>query len=177
MSYRLLYHGFGVRGYKLEKTEYEKGAMTFTISQPRSSYRCPECGSAEVIGRGHNRRRYRTLPIGNKSAWLVLAVPRVECRACGVVRQVKVSFADDRVSYTRAFERYALELSQYMTIKDVAKHLGISWDVIKDIQKRNLRRRFGKPKLRHLKQIAIDEISTGKGHCYTSRGQECPLIE
>ena len=166
MSYRLLYHGFGVRGYKLEKTEYKKGAMTFTISQPRSSYRCPECGSADVIGRGHGRRRYRTLPIGNRPSWLALAVPRVECRECGVVRRVKVSFADERVSYTRAFERYALELSNYMTIKAVAAHLGISWDVIKDIQKRNLRRRFGKPKLKHLKQIAIDEISTGKGHCY-----------
>jgi transposase len=55
-----------------------------------------------------------------------------------------------------------------MTIKDVARHLGISWDVIKEIQKRNLKRRFGKPKLRHLKQIAIDEISTGKGHRYVT---------
>jgi len=53
-----------------------------------------------------------------------------------------------------------------MTIKDVACHLGISWDVIKDIQKRYLKRRFAKPKLKHLKQIAIDEISTGKGHQY-----------
>ena len=79
MSYRLLYHGFGVRGYKLEKVEYEKGAMTLTISQPRSSYCCPQCGSAAVIGRGHNRRRYRTLPIGNKPTWLAMAVPRVEC--------------------------------------------------------------------------------------------------
>ena len=166
MSYRLLYHGFGVRGYKLKKTEYKKGAMIFTISQPRSSYRCPQCGSADVIGRGHKWRRYRTLPIGNKPTWLVLAVPRVECRECEVVRQVKVGFADERVSYTRAFERYALELSRFMTIKDVAAHLGISWDVIKDIQKRNLQRRFGKPKLKHLKQIAIDEISTGKGHRY-----------
>lgn len=166
MSYRLLYHGFGVRGYKLEKVEHKKGAMILTISQPRSSYCCPDCGSADVIGRGHNRRRYRTLPIGNKPTWLALAVPRVECRECGFVRQVKVAFADERVSYTRAFERYALELSKHMTIKDAAAHLGISWDVIKDIQKRNLQRRFGKPKLKHLKRIAIDEISTGKGHRY-----------
>jgi transposase len=85
-----------------------------------------------------------------------------------VVRQVKVDFADARVSYTRAFERYALELSRLMTIKDVAMHLGISWDVIKEIQKRNLRRRFGRPKLKHLKQIAIDEISVGKGHRYVT---------
>jgi transposase len=81
---------------------------------------------------------------------------------------VKVDFADARVSYTRAFERYALDLSRLMTIKDVAMHLGISWDVIKDIQKRNLQRRFGRPRLKHLKQIAIDEIATGKGHRYVT---------
>ena len=51
-------------------------------------------------------------------------------------RQVKVPFADPRRSYTNAFERYALELSRRMTIRDVAKHLGVGWDMIKDIQKR-----------------------------------------
>jgi transposase len=168
MSTSLLYHGFGIRGYRYEKTEYEKGAVTFVISQPRESYRCLQCGSADVIGRGGHDRRFRTLPIGGKPVYLAFWVPRVECRGCGAVRRVKVGFADQRVSYTRTFERYALELSRYMTIKDVACHLQISWDVIKEIQKRNLRRRFGKPKLKHLKQLAIDEISTGKGHRYVT---------
>src|SRR5947209_17350476 len=53
-----------------------------------------------------------------------------------------------------------------MTIQDVAKHLQVSWDTIKDIQARSLQRRFGKPKLHKLKQIAIDEICIGKGHRY-----------
>jgi transposase len=121
-----------------------------------------------VIGKGKQERAFRTVPIGGRPVYLELAVPRVECRQCGAVRQVRIGFADPRVSYTRAFERYALELSKRMTIKDVADHLGVSWDVIKEIQKRNLQRRFGKPKLKHLKQIAIDEISTGKGHRYVT---------
>jgi transposase len=79
---------------------------------------------------------------------------------------VKIGFADPRVTYTKSFQQYALELSRYMTIKDVAEHLEISWDVIKDIQKTDLRQRFSKPKLSHLRQIAIDEISIGKGHRY-----------
>lgn len=53
-----------------------------------------------------------------------------------------------------------------MTIKDVAAHLGVSWDVIKNIQKCNLNRRFARPKLGKLKRIAIDEICIGKGHKY-----------
>ena len=166
MSTSLLYRVFGVRGYHYVKTEYVEGGATFTIEQPRESYRCPLCESADVIGRGQKLRRFRTLPIGGKPAYLALAVPRVECRACGAVRRVRIGFADPRVSYTKAFQRYVLELSRYMTIQDVARHLDISWDVIKAIQKGDLQRRFGRPKLKHLRQIAIDEISTAKGHRY-----------
>jgi transposase len=93
-------------------------------------------------------------------------VPRVYCFACQSVRQVKVRFADPRKSYTRAFERYALDLSRHMTIKAVAEHLQVSWDTVKDIQAASLQRRFGTPKLGKLKQIAIDEIAIGKGHNY-----------
>jgi transposase len=168
MSTSLLYHAFGVRGYRHEKTEYKKGEVVFTISQPRERLRCAACGSDDVIGRGKCVRRFRLPPVGGKPVWAVLGVPRVECRECGLVRQVKIGFADRRVSYSRSFERYALELSRDMTIKDVADHLNISWDVIKDIQKRQLHKMFAKPKLKHLKRIAIDEISTGKGHRYVT---------
>jgi transposase len=48
----------------------------------------------------------------------------------------------------------------------VAEHLGVSWDLIKDIVKRDLARRFAKPKLKHLRPIAIDEIAVAKGHRY-----------
>jgi transposase len=166
MSTSLLYHAFGVRGYRYLKTEYVEGAVMFTIEQPRESYRCPACGSEDVIGRGQNVRRFRTVPIGGKRVYLVLAVPRVECRRCQLVRQIKITFADPRVTYTKAFQRYALELLRDMTIQDVADHLGISWDVIKDIQKADLKRRYDRPKLKHLKHIAIDEISVAKGHVY-----------
>jgi transposase len=55
-----------------------------------------------------------------------------------------------------------------MTIKDVAGHLSVSWDVVKDIQRRYLYKKFAKPKLKHLRQIAIDEISIGRGHRYVT---------
>jgi transposase len=59
-----------------------------------------------------------------------------------------------------------LELSRHMTIQNVAEHLNVSWDVVKEIQREHLTRRFARPKLKHLRQIAIDEISIGKGHRY-----------
>ena len=38
--------------------------------------------------------------------------------------------------------------------------------MVKDIQKRDLSRRYAKPKLKHLRHIAIDEIAVAKGHRY-----------
>ena len=77
-----------------------------------------------------------------------------------------MAFAEAQKTYTRSFERYAASLCQMMTLASVAKHLQVGWDMIKEIHKRYLKRRFRNPKLRQLKRIAIDEISIGKGHRY-----------
>ena len=166
MSTSLLYHAFGIRGYQYTRTDYKGGQTIFTIHQDATTCRCSGCGSPQVLSRGQVLRRFRSLPIGGRATFVDLPIPRVECQACGVVRQVKVHFADPRRSYTSCFERYALELGRRMTIRDVAVHLGVGWDLIKDIQKRDLSRRFAKPKLKHLRYIAIDEIAIGKGHRY-----------
>ena len=166
MSTSLLYHRFGVVGYHYVGAAYEVGMTTFRIEQPRERLRCSACGSADVWAQGGVHRSFRALPLGKQPTFIDFKVPRVLCVACGKVRQVKIAFAAPKKHYTRSFERYALELSRHMTIQDVADHLLVAWDTIKDIQSKYLQRRFGKPKLKNLKQIAIDEINIGKGHRY-----------
>jgi transposase len=166
MSTSLLYHGFGLVGYRYCRQQFQEGQVIFRIEKPPERLRCCCCGSPEVWSQGGVERTFRTVPLGSKPVLLQFKVPRVLCFACGKVRQIKLGFADPKKHYTRAFERYALELSRHMTIQDVAQHLHVSWDTIKDIQARSLQSRFGKPKLHKLQQIAIDEISIGKGHQY-----------
>ena len=166
MSTSLLYHAFGIVGYHYVSQHFQEGQVNFRIEQPRERLRCPQCGDEDVWGRGHQERTFRTVPIGRKVTTVTLPVARVWCPSCDQVRQVKIGFADPKKRYTRSFERYALDLSRHMTIKDVADHLDVSWDTIKDIQAGNLQRRFGKPKLHKLRQIAIDEIAIGKGQRY-----------
>jgi transposase len=166
MSTSLLYHAFGLRGYDYLSTAYDNGHVRFTVAQRLHTRRCALCGSRRVAPRGHQQRTFRAVPIGGKPVDITLDIPRVACSACHVVRQVPLDFADPRRSYTRSFERYALQLSRLMTIQDVAQHLQVGWDTIKDIQKRDLQHRFKKPRLARLKQIAIDEIAIGKGHRY-----------
>ena len=166
MSTSLLYHAFGLVGYQYVSQSFQGGAVTFRIEQPQDRQRCAHCGSAELWNRGGIDRTFHSLPIGGKPTFVQFKVPRVLCFECGKVRQVKIGFAEPKKHYTRAFERYVLELSRHMTIQDVANHLQVGWDTVKEIQARALQRRFGKPKLHKLKQIAIDEIAIGKGHRY-----------
>lgn len=166
MSTSLLYHVFGLVGYEYIRTQYEAGAVIFSVKRKREKIRCPVCRSRDIIFRGKFSRRFRIVPIGLKRVFLDYEVQRLECRHCGNIRQEKLGFADPRFSYSHAFERYALDLSKHMTIQDVARHLGISWDVIKEIQKKDLTRRFSRQCLKNVRRIAIDEISVLKGHRY-----------
>lgn len=168
MSTSLLYHGFSIRGYRYVGTEFFEGEVVFRITQERDKLRCPQCGSAKVSAHGGETRLFRLVSIGKKPAHVLFRVPRVECHECGVTRQVRVTFADPRHRYTHAFARYVLALSRFMTIQDVARHLEVSWGTVKEIQRRHLQKHFGKPKLKHLRQLAIDEIAIGKGHRYVT---------
>jgi transposase len=105
MSTSLLYHAFGVVGYRYVRQTFEGGRLTIRIEQPRERLRCPHCGDTEVWAQGGEERTFRTLPIGGKPVQLSFKVPRVFCFVCFRARQVKVAFADPRKRYTRSFER------------------------------------------------------------------------
>lgn len=166
MSAKALYREFGVRGYEYVGVQSVGGQAVIEIRHGSGTLRCSVCGSANVIKSGTSERIFRHLPHGNKPVNLLLEVQRLDCRACDAVRQQRLGFADPRVSYTKAFERFVVDLSKLMSLWDVANHLRVGWDVVKGIVARSLLRRYRKPKLRHLRQIAIDEISIGHGHRY-----------
>ena len=166
MSTSLLYHAFGIRGYRYVATDYVERGVEFRMTKELEHCRCSACGSAHVAPRGLVTRRFRCPPIGGRPVTAVVGFPRLWCLNCGLIRQVALDFAEPKRRYTKSFARYVLELSRLMTIQDVAKHLGVGWDLVKDIQKQDLTRRFGRPKLKHVREIAIDEICIGSGHRY-----------
>jgi len=167
MSTSLLFHAFGIQGFQLKSTEFTNGNVMFHLSQDPYNLRCPECKSSKVIRRGKRNRTLRSIPIGNKKTFIEVPHQRVECLECGVLRYINLKFAEPKKQHTRAFRRYALSLLEFSTIKDVANHLGTGWDLIKDIDKSNLKR-LENPPLKDVTQIAIDEIYLGKKEKYTT---------
>lgn len=127
--------------------------------------RCPDCESFNIIRRGCSERQLRTVPIGFKPVWRHVRVPRVECKACGCIRRIRLGIVEPRRSYTKGFARVVLALARMMPLKDIAILLGVGWDMVKDIFEL-AKHRFGRPKLNKLNHIAIDEISIRKGHTY-----------
>ena len=163
MSTTLLYQSFGTRGYQQTRIEFTQGVTRFHIQPSEKSICCSACGSKNVIRRGAKQREFRGSPIGLKRTVIVATLPRVQCHDCEVVRQIKVGFAAERRTYTKDWAKYALQLTRSMTIKDVADLLGVSWDVIKEIKKDDLRRRFANPSLKDVCRIAMTRFVSARG--------------
>ena len=166
MSTSFLYHAFGLPGYDYVRQEFVGGNILLHVRPKDKLVRCPCCRSRNVLRRGVSERWLRTVPVGFKPVWLVVEVPRIGCASCGIVRRIELRIAEPRRRHTKAFERFVLALTKAMTMLDVSRLLGVGWDVVKDILKRHLHRRFGSPSLAGLEYIAIDEISVRKGHKY-----------
>ena len=166
MSTTLLYHIYNIRGYRQRSMKFVPGGVEIAIEQPRERIVCPICQREEIILKGKTRRRFLGPPMGRKRVTIVFDVPRVECRECWALQQVPIAFARPRRRHIRAFETYVLDLLQSMTCEDVAKHLGVSWGRIREIEAEHLRKNYAKPRLRDVTHIAIDEIAVRKGHQY-----------
>ncbi len=166
MSTSVLYRAMGIRGYKHQSIREQNGGITLRVRHDGTELKCPHCGGANISRRGTVPRSWSALPIGNRPVTVFADVPRIECHDCRTEPVVSVPFADPRRSYTRSFERLVLDLRQSMTLRDVARHLCISDWMVRDIERRWLGKHFAKPRLKDLRQIAIDEISTKKGHTY-----------
>lgn len=168
MSTSIIYHGWNAEDYTYRSTEFAAGAIWFNIEKKAAKRTCPRCRSGDIVLAGlvDPPPALRAVPVGKKPVWLILHLHRVECRGCGSIAQEDRGLADPKKHYTRQLATYVLDLARRMTIADIAQHLGMSWDTIKDILKSDLERRSQKIDWRGLTHIAIDEISHGKGQKY-----------
>jgi len=116
MSTSILYHGFGIRGYRCVTSTFLHGAVQLHIERAAEDLRCPDCMGADLILRGVKQRVFRTVPIGRHPVTVHLRHQRVQCRECGALRWYRIGFAEGTRRHTRALARYILELSRHMSM-------------------------------------------------------------
>jgi len=119
-----------------------------------------------VIRFGHKERRFKLLPVGSRKVELVVAIPRLQCKCCGAIRQPWLVFAEAKKHYSRSLERFVIDLCHVASIQDVAALTGLSWDTVKAIHKQHLERTYKSFHLKDLRYLAIDEVYLGKKRKY-----------
>lgn len=169
MSTSLLYHAFGLKGVKYNKTVYENGLTVFEAEVTKVIEKCPACKSPRTLRRkGTKQRVLRMVPIGRRPTFLRLQIWRLRCEKCGALRWPKLPFVEGKHRHTTRFAKFAIDLMHWMTVLGTATALEVGWDLIKSIHKENLQRRYKAPALRDLQYLGIDEFSIRKGHTYMS---------
>lgn len=167
MSTSILYHAFGLRGVKYKATRYEAGATIFEAEVTSELERCGQCGCRWTSRKGGCRQRqFRMPPIGGRQTFLRLRIWRIECQRCRALRWPRLPFVKGKARHTIRFARLAQDLLQWMTISAVAEYLAVGWDLVKDLHKEQLQRKYKDPKLREVEYLGIDEFSIRKGHSY-----------
>jgi transposase len=69
---------------------------------------------------------------------------------------------------SRRLATYVLELCRYMSIKEIAEHLGLDWKTVKEIHKRSLQQKYSHEERGSPRILVVDEISIRKRHRYMS---------
>jgi transposase len=162
----LLSHTFELLDQEFIRYDLETGKI-WVKPKNTEEFICTNCLSTNVKKSGVKERVFRTIPIGRKPVFLLTSIQRLECMDCGMIRQAKIGFADNKKSYTIIFRRLVHELRRLGTTKDIANHLGISWDLVKDIQNDNYFRSYSKPDITDVECIAIEEFKIKDGRSFT----------
>ena len=76
MSTSLLYHGFGIIGYRCVRQSFESDMTILDIEQSRGCLIAALAAARTRFGpRAASSSSFRTLPIGSKPTFLMLKVP------------------------------------------------------------------------------------------------------
>jgi len=127
---------------------------------------CHDCKGPAGRARQRTIRAIRDLNIASARVWLHCTYRKVWCRQCGRVVVEDLELFDPYRRVTRRLARCIHELCKTMTVSDVARHFGLNWKTVKNIDKAFLEKQYGQTDYEGLRLLAVDEIAIKKGHRY-----------
>jgi len=136
------------------------------IDHPKKiKWECPICQKKLALNDHSEERVWRHLDTCQFKTYLHARPPRVKCPEHGI-RQVMLSWAEDRSRFTDIFERFAIDVLQECSILGASKILRISWDEAFHIMESAVERGIARKEDVVPRLMGIDEKSIKKGHQY-----------
>lgn len=98
--------------------------------------------------------------------WVTCRYRKIFCAHCQGIHIEDLELFRPYLRVTRRIAHYVYQLCRMLIVSDVARHLGLNWKTVKDIDKYYLERDYKQPDLNGLRILAVGEISIRKGHRY-----------
>ena len=130
-----------------------------------STYYCSECGKNYLSRYDTVIKRVRHYRIFEYPVFLVLLIPRIKCKKCGV-KKAYIPEIKKYKSTTTRYSQHIAELCKKLTIKTISELTGLDHRAIKEIDKKSIEKWNSNRNFSKIKNLGIDEISVGKGHDY-----------
>ncbi|MCP4576541.1 MAG: ISL3 family transposase [Deltaproteobacteria bacterium] len=145
-----------------------EGDAAWIIAEPDERFRpvCHACGSPAKGIHSTVKRVVRDLNLCAAKVWINFGYRKVYCSRCQGVRVEDLDFFDPYQRVTKRLARYIHDLCKMLTVTETAKHVGLDWKTVKNIDKAFLEKEFGATDYDNLRILAVDEIAIQKGHKY-----------
>ena len=127
---------------------------------------CQRCGQKASGTHSWTQRKIRDLNFATARTWITCRYRKVFCAHCQGIHIEDLELFHPYLRVTTRLARYIYQLCSFMTVSEVARHLGIDWKTVKNIDKFYLERDYGQPDYKGLRILAVDEISIRKGQNY-----------
>jgi transposase len=150
---------------KVELSVGEQRVDVWTEHIAGTRWSCPTCGRELGTYDHAEERVWRHLDSCQFATFLHARPPRVDCPEHGV-RQVKLSWAEDRSRFTAMFERLAIDVLRETDVAGAMRVLRISWDEAWHILERAVHRGQLAKKSQPPRVIGVDETAAARGQKY-----------
>lgn len=128
---------------------------------------CSHCGQATEAIHDQQERRVRDLPLFEHRVELIVPRVRVACGQCGPKLE-RLNWLAPYARVTKRLGESVALLCRVASVRHVAKHFGLDWKTVKELDFASLQRELGPVDLDGLQVIGMDEFAIQKGHRYAT---------
>lgn len=164
-----LWEGFRVIDADLQTP----GQAVLTLEPLQGSSKCSGCLKPLAQVHKYVQRTVRDMPLVDRQLRLKVKLHRLVCPDCGKCLQ-HVPWLDKYSRLTKRLVEHIQHLCQHMSIKHVAKTLGLHWQTVRELDARRLQQQIDSLPPAQPERLVMDEFAMFKGHRYASVSKLSP---